>query len=369
MSRRTVLFLTSFPPPLTGQNVVSEQAARWAAEVARVVRLDTADTADATGPAGRARKARQAVGLWGRLRSALRDRPDTVYLALSSSTAGRLRDAATVAFVRRRTSRIVGHVHVGDFGPSLSRPPLAALSRWMMRRVDVVLVLSERLAAPVRAVARPGAVRVVPNTAPGLVPPPDVVAQARRQRGDDRELRVLLVANALEGKGHRAMLRGLAAYQATDPARPAKLDVVGAWTPERRAAFDAEADRLGVSERVRVLGIVTDRARLGQMHLGAHVVALPSRYRHEALPLCLIEALAAGTPVVGTDHGAIADVVTDQTGVLLPDDGPGAIAGALRQLAEPGVWAERSRAARDAFDQRFAPEPVRRALLDALGLP
>ena len=366
---KRALFVTSFPPPMTGQNVMSEQVARWAADVAEVVRIDTSDPDELIRSGGAAGRVRRALGHWQRLRRALRTRPDVVYLVLSSSTLGRLRDAVTVSLARRWTQRIVGHVQVGDFGPSLSRLGLRAISRALLRQMDAVIVLSGRLAPAIQAVAPPGTVQVVPNTAPDVVPTLDQVAESRRQRREAGDLRVLMVANALPGKGHDRVLAGLAAYQAGGPLRPARLDLVGSWTAPARRRFEQDAERLGLAERVTLYGAVSDRARLADLLLGADVVALPSRYRHEALPVSLIEALAAGRPVVGSDHAAIPDVVTDQTGILLADDQPAALAAALRHLADPAVWDARSRGARAHFDERFAPSVVRAATLRALSLP
>lgn len=362
--RPTVVMFTGFPPPVTGQALVSEQVARWAAGVAEVVPIDTTATARVRG--GAARRAFRLVRQWGALRRVLRARPDVLYLVLSSSRAGRARDVATVALAGRRAGRVVGHVHVGDFSASLDRPGDRQASRWLMRRVDTVVVLSERLAREMRPWA--GDVRVVPNTAPDVGATAAELVRKRAGRAAAADLRVVLVANDLPGKGHRALLAGLAAYQARRPARPAQADVVGAWrSPGARSAFEAEARRLGLV--VRVHGAVADRERVRRLVLAADVVALPSRYRHEALPLCLIEGLATGTPVVGTDHGAIADLVTPETGVLLADDRPETLADALAALAGREVWAAKSAGAQSAFETRYAPDLVRARLLDALGLP
>ena len=350
---------TGFPPPVTGQAIMSAQVAEWASEVAEVVRVDTMAGRAAGGVQHGARLARR----WGTLARTVRP-GDTVYLVLSSSRVGRLRDVVTVALARRRGARIAGHVQVGDFRQSLERSGLASASRRMLARVDTLIVPSERLVGDLgRWVG--GSVRVVPNSAPGLGVTPAHLRARRDARRGAPSLRVAMVANVLPGKGHGALLAGLAAYQARGPERPATLDVIGGWpSSAHRDAFESKAG--GVE--VRVHGAVSDRSRVRDVLLASDVLALPSSYRHEALPVSLIEGLATGTPVIGTRYRAIPDLVNDQTGWLLDDDRAETIARALRASADRDVWLRASHAASALYAERFAAERVRSQLLDALGL-
>lgn len=353
-----IVFCTAFPPPVTGQSVMTEAIAGWAAATTEVVRLDASPGHLGQ---GRGRHGVRMVGVWRQLRRIVRP-GDVVYTVLSSSRAGRIRDAMTVAIARRRGARIVGHVQVGDFDESLTRTGLRWVSRAMMRHVDTLVVLSDRLIPD--GVAD---VRVVPNTAPQMnVSPADLDAR-RRARAGAPTLRVVIVANVLPGKGHDALLNGLAAYAGQSPARPPEADVVGAWpTPERRRDFEARARAFGIP--VRLWGAVSSRTQVRDILLASDVVALPSRYAHEALPVSLIEGLATGTPVIGSGYRAVPDIVTPQTGVLLKDESPDTIAAALTTLADPRRWRNRSVGARDAFERQFAPRVVQPLILSALGL-
>lgn len=367
--QKRVLLFTSFPPPVTGQNVMAAQVADWVDEVAVAERLDTADP-DALTDGGHAGHLARMVTRWRSLRRALRDQPDVLYLVLSSSTPGRLRDLVTVALARRHVGRIVGHVQVGDWAASLARPGLRRASRWLLRRVDVVLMLSASLAENVEALARPGTVWVVPNTAPAITASPAERVAKRAARATASTLRVAFVANMMPGKGFGVMLEGVARYQSRAPQRSVELDVVGTWrSVAQRAAFVGRVRDLGLDDCVRVHGTITDRAWMCRLYLAADVVALPSQYRHEALPVCLVEALATATPVIGTDHAALPDLVTPATGVPLADTSPETIADALQAMTDPERWCQWSHGAEALYDATFAPDRVRPTLLAALGLP
>jgi glycosyltransferase involved in cell wall biosynthesis len=82
----------------------------------------------------------------------------------------------------------------------------------------------------------------------------------------------------------------------------------------------------------------------------------------------VLEALAAGLPVVTTDRGAIADTVTDgESGFVLPEPAPTELASRLLQLLRDHVLRDRmSQAARRQYLKRFTQDHADQALVDWL---
>ena len=120
-----------------------------------------------------------------------------------------------------------------------------------------------------------------------------------------------------------------------------------------RPALEAQAARLGIGERVHLLGIRRDRRNL---FAAMDVFVLPSSW--EGLSLALLEAMGAGRPVVATAVGGNGEVVTDgQTGLLVPSGDTAALAAALVRLGSDPPERERigAAAAAEARD-RFSIE-------------
>ena len=144
----------------------------------------------------------------------------------------------------------------------------------------------------------------------------------------------------------------------------ANLAIVGDG-PER-VTLEALASRLGVADRVYWLGHRRDVPRL----LPAFdLFVQPSL--HEGLPNAVLEALAAGLPVVATAVGGTPEVVVDGvTGLLIPPHEPGALAEAMAALLrDPDLRRTMGRAGRKHVKRHFAiAETVRRteALYEAL---
>jgi glycosyltransferase involved in cell wall biosynthesis len=118
-----------------------------------------------------------------------------------------------------------------------------------------------------------------------------------------------------------------------------------------RPQMELLASEIGVSERCHFVGYKAD---VGPIFSAVDVVALTSA--NEGTPVTLIEALAAGKPVVATDVGGVRDVVEhDRTGLLVPAADVEAIAAALRQLAtEPALRARLAREGRRTVLPRYS---------------
>jgi len=133
--------------------------------------------------------------------------------------------------------------------------------------------------------------------------------------------------------------------------RAVELVVIGKPRPDGRVARAIE--RLNLASVVRcVTGISDDE--LARNYAQAEVAVVPSLYEGFSLPA--IEAMACGVALVATTGGALPEVVgTDGvTGLLVPPDDPGALAGAIgRLLDDPGLRLRLGSAGRERVLGRF----------------
>jgi glycosyltransferase involved in cell wall biosynthesis len=118
-----------------------------------------------------------------------------------------------------------------------------------------------------------------------------------------------------------------------------------------RGELEETARRLGISEHVTFTG---EREDVPQLLASFDVFAFPSLF--EGLCLAVIEAQAAGIPVVATPVGGIRETVVDgETGLLVPTESPDALAAAILEvLADPHAAHQRAHAAQDRVLEQFA---------------
>lgn len=157
---------------------------------------------------------------------------------------------------------------------------------------------------------------------------------------------LLAVGTVTPRKAYDVLVSGLALI--------AKLDwqctIAGSLdrTPETAAAIRRQIQKLGLTQRITLMGEVADTAPL---YRAADIFVLPSRY--EGFGMAIAEALAHGLPVVATRVGAIPEVVPEDAGILVPPDDPAALADALRRLIESApvrqAFIDGARAAAETF--------------------
>ncbi len=182
-------------------------------------------------------------------------------------------------------------------------------------------------------------IRVIPN---GL----DVDAFVPRTI-PDRPRRVVTVANLRKEKAHEVLLDAAVHILAAHP--DAEFWIVGGGA--RYDELTALARRLRVAERTRFFG---HRDDVPALLAESDIFVLPSR--SEAFPGGLIEAMAAGLPVVATSVGGNVELVEHgRNGLLVAPDDASALAASVGELMEsPRKAAALGRAARASVENRFS---------------
>lgn len=152
-----------------------------------------------------------------------------------------------------------------------------------------------------------------------------------RPRQDVRQALAARVPNdgpLLASVGNLIALKGHAiAVEALTRLPGARLAIAG--TGEEQANLGAMAQRLGLADRVHLLGSV-EPAEIATLLCAADAMVLPSE--NEGLANVWIEALACGTPLVITNVGGAREIVTSLSAGRLVERNPAAIASAVREL-------------------------------------
>ncbi|WP_419805754.1 glycosyltransferase family 4 protein [Terriglobus sp.] len=196
------------------------------------------------------------------------------------------------------------------------------LDRWVLRgfaRVVAVSAEVERqlLGSGVKA----GRVRRIQN---GIAVGPFTEAAAGRCRAPAAPLRVGLVGRLAPEKGVDIFLDAVAIVA---KALPDSEFVVLGEGPQR-ASLEAQIARLGLAERVALVGHQDSMAAVY-----ARLDLMVSASRQEGLPVALLEGMASGLPVVGTTVGEVPTVVRPrETGLLVTPGDAAALAGAMLEI-------------------------------------
>lgn len=263
----------------------------------------------------------------GFLRILVTKRPDVVYLSVAENVPGFLRDLLFLlpSHVLRR--RVVIHYHGAGFRSFFERAP--KVLRWLMRLTLTssrrIIVLGESLRALFDGLVPPDKVVAVMNGVPDVFS--DDYAGPAESSG---RITVTFLSNMSSTKGAFTFLE--AAREVLDTCPDVKFKMAGQW-------FSSEEYERGLNiaremnSSLDVLGPVGPEAKACLLRTTDIFVFPP--IGPEGLGLVILEAMAAGLPVVATRRGAIAEVVEDGVTGFLADPGDThAIAQSIVRLIE-----------------------------------
>ena len=200
----------------------------------------------------------------------------------------------------------------------------ALLEGWAYRRSKVITAVSQKVADEIRAIGLTpdNRVDVIYN---GVDTQGFAAATGNREKFNlPKDAFLLLFVGDL-----RTPRKNLGTVLAALKHLPDHVQIaVAGYLPG--SPYPEQAKALGIAHRVHFLGLVKEMPVL--MH-SVDAFVFPSRY--EAMSLSLLEAMAAGVPVVTARTAGGAEIITPDCGIVLDDpDDPKALAGAVARLAE-----------------------------------
>lgn len=184
------------------------------------------------------------------------------------------------------------------------------------------------------------------------------LAAARAEAPPAREsaLRLLYVGRLTANKGVNVLLQAL-----RDRSLPMGTEVVLVGAGPEAPRLHALAQGLPV----RFVGEVSE-SDLFAWYASADAFVFPTRY--EGMPTVVLEAMAAGLPIIASNIGAVPTMVSSKNGWLVPDGDAAALATALRELVEAGEARHRAlgEASRLIVERQYTWAIVARTTLDLL---
>jgi glycosyltransferase involved in cell wall biosynthesis len=358
MSGKRLVVIGPLPPPFHGVAVSTALvlANPVLGETFSVEHLDTTDGRSISN-LGKWDATNVRLGMQSVLRLArkLVGQPGVIYLPLSENVGGFLRDSLFIHLGAIRGWKVTVHCRNSLFRRFYEEQGVV-MRFWIrltMRRIRALAVLGERLRPLFDGFLPPERVSVLPNGTPDF----------NRGSFEPQPGKVLYLSNLRRKKGADLAVKAALLVLEQDPR--AEFVFAGTWEDQ---AFEKEVRSLatGAHGRITFLPPVAGEEKRALM-ASAWILLFPVSWG-EGHPRIILEALAAGLPVVTTDRATIADTVVDcESGYVLPDPAPELLADRLLILLRDADLRDRmSRAARERYLGHFTQETADRRIADWL---
>lgn len=286
-------------------------------------------------------------------------KPAVALLPISQTGMGFLKDSVFILLCRFFSStRIIVQLRGSNFSNWFkgSSPAMQRYVRRILRRAFGVIVLGENLRHIFEPFFPPARIFVIPNGGNFPIPP--------RSGMQDNCIRLLWVSNFLPSKGFFDVLLALSRLNDKKGEKKFHLKALGAWYD---SAFQKKCEELIKSRKLPVEIITSDAGREEKyLQLANADIFIFTPVAPEGHPWVIVEALAAGLPVIATAMGAIEQSVVDgKNGFIVPVNEPDAIAAKILELAsEPGRLKEMGQCSRALYQKRFTEEIMTAAYIE-----
>lgn len=267
--------------------------------------------------------------------------------AHTASRASFWRKSVFVLLCKAARKPVVIHIHSGEFIHFYYNES-GEIAKWyismILNHAETIIVLTEGWKKRLSNITRNSRIVAIPNP---------IIASTNDEQAAKRTSSTLLYLGRIT---HKKGVFDLLDVIAELRAEFVKLVLICAGEGDISAAKE-KAAQLGIENHVQFTGWV-DEDRKDQLINLATVMVLPSYA--EGLPMSVLEAMAAGLPVVATDVGGIPDVITSgDNGLLVTPGDKSQLREALRHILRDESFRQRiSDNARQTFLNEFRAETI-----------
>lgn len=278
----------------------------------------------------------------------LKFKPKVVYLPLTNSVSfnGFLRDALFILPPRWAGIKVIVHLKGGSCRYLRYKGWKRHLVRYVLSQVSLALVQGQSLTTIFNGFISGERVAVLPN---GIDALPFDKARVGLRYCNNRTPTILFVGLLCQAKGLHDLLLAAARL------RNVNFVFAGEWlSPEEKETALGIVEREGIEGCVSFPGILAGSEKYDS-YVTADIFAFPTYYPIEGHALVTVEALAAGLPIVCTNHGALNEsVVNGWNGYFVPKRNPEALSKCLGQLLEDEpLRCQMGERSRKLFEERF----------------
>ena len=242
---------------------------------------------------------------------------DRVYLTISQSIAGNLKDILLYVMIGKLSKFSIIHLHGGSFGKQILHysPFLRKINQYYLKRLGAIVVSGPSHTKIFDDFIQPARLHIIPNFAEDFmfVKPNQIETKFNKFQS---EIRILYVSEMTPGKG---FLKLLEAYESMSDSLKTRIRLDFAGRFESELEKNSFIERISNQPSVFYHGVVSNIEK-SKLFSQAHVFCLPTSFL-EGQPISIIEAYASGCIVLTTPRPGILDIFSpSKNGFLISSE-------------------------------------------------
>lgn len=320
MSLKKILILGKLPPPYMGPSIATEIILKSSLNKHfQLIHLDTkANDSIRTLGKWSLKKIYKNYAIYSKMiLKILFKWPDVVLIPISQTTTGFIKDSVFIYIARIFNRKVLLQLRGSDFKNWIDNAPLKVQKyvSTTLKKTQGIIVLGHNLRYLFKPYFPENKIFVVPNGGNYNIP--------KTIKKNPAKIKILQLANLFTAKGIDDLIDALILIN--DKLQDKfEIDLVGAWLEEETKERCIKL----INENKLPVHIYPSKGAVEKLHYlgGADIFIFVPR-EPEGHPWVIVEALAAGLPIISTDRGAIVEsVLNNVNGFIVPIQNPQAIA-------------------------------------------
>lgn len=303
MNSKKIIMLLKLPPPYIGPTIASQIILN--SDLKKhydIIHLDTSDHRDIS-TLGKFDLVNFFIAVkhyFMLIKYIVKYKPSAVYFPNAQTSVAYIRDIPFLLISKIFRKKIIVHLRGGNFKNWYNslNPVMQGIVKVIHPLADGQIVLGKSLIHMYEGILPEKKIFVVPNGR-------DFSFRKKENPNPNQKLKILFFANYIRSKGVLDFLHSLKFIKNSE-----RIEYIISGTPRDGDTYDEIKSLVSANENMINLG-PTIGEKKKEIFLNADIFCFPTYYSNEGHPWVIVEAMAAGLPIISTDHAAIAESVID----------------------------------------------------------
>jgi len=346
-----ILFILHLPPPVHGAAMmgkfIQQSSVINSSFNADYINLSASDNIKEVGKGGVGKIFSTLTIIVKVSKALLSKKYELCYITLTAKGYGYYKDVMVVAILKIFRKKIIYHFHNKGVATQQQKTLDNLLYRFTFKDTKSIL-LSSLLYPDISNYVNREDVFFCANGIPDL----ETNAAVKKRYNSLNTCNLLFLSNMVAEKGVLVLLDACKLLK--ENGTLFECHFVGAWADVSEDTFNKYVSKNNLSDCIFTHGKKYDKDKL-KFYSSADIFVFPTFYHNECFPLVLLEAMQFGLPLVSTNEGGIAEIISDgETGFIVPPNNAAELSAKLEYLIKsPELRLQMGVEGRKRFEEKF----------------